>query len=254
MSSFHLPAIHSNAEYNIENALDLFDRGLLPLDKMGFLSINYRVRGICDFLQESDRNSFQLNLQKSAASHLYFLQHANTADKITGRGGPFFDAIACNDLLLAKEIARFSRKDWNRDYEYEDDFLYVMFLMGKYCLDWTQEIQSTVLENFADIVGNDENPRLRICRALMLADSIEFNVALSAMVHDRDNTMSKAKREQYIFEEEWATEGHVFIEGLALLRFADFEKILVQENYKYLPSSALLTEELQFDSEIWKTA
>ena len=54
--------------------------------------------------------------------------------KLTSRSEPFFDAIAAADFDGARAIAVASRRTWRQGEEYQEDFLFVDFVMKHFFL------------------------------------------------------------------------------------------------------------------------
>ena len=49
-------------------------------------------------------------------------------DLALSRGDAFFDSLAAGNVALSREIADLSLESWRSDWEYEDDFLYRLFV------------------------------------------------------------------------------------------------------------------------------
>src|SRR5262245_34873397 len=130
MTSRILPIIRANAEFDIAGTLPLLVRGAASLDRTKIFCRNLRRKGICSLFVEGLPELLHADLQKSGAAYLYALQSSEDAAKVTSDAGPFYDAIASGDNITARDISRRSRPTWNSNEEYEEDFLYVWFLMN----------------------------------------------------------------------------------------------------------------------------
>lgn len=254
MTSILLPAIEYNADYDLVQALSLVSQGRMPRDRMYIIWKAFRTRGICALFLECDADGFHADLQKSAAFYLHYLkQIAEPADKVTSKADPFFDAVACNDLAAAREIARHARPTWNEGEEYEDDFLYVFFLMQCLHPEAAEADRRAVLDAFEAVLDGEESTRLDVCRALMDRDVKAFDDALGRRIDEHEETYREGRMADYIAEEEWATEGLLFVEGLALVVLAKHLGITVQDNYLYIPSLARRETPLPHEPNAWRT-
>ena len=252
MASPLLPVIESNAAYDVEQALPLVLQGRMPREYMGVLWKALRIRGICALFLDYDREAFHEDLQKSATFYLHYLKNiAEEADKITSESAPFFDAAACKDVEAAREISRYARATWNQGLEYEDDFLYVRFLMTRCFLDSDDEAQE-LLDALKIVLDGAPSPRFDVCQALMERDATAFDEALALLILEHEERYSTGRASGYVAEEEWATDGLLFVEGLALVAMAEILRLPVQDDYLFIPSVARAASERPHQPDAWR--
>lgn len=251
MISNMLPIIRANAEHDLNNALPFILHGNIKKKYIDLICRAYRMRGICSLLLEGSPQVLHKNLQKSATMFLRFLIVANDAEKTSSEGTPFFDSIACKDFAVARDIAIHSRHTWNQEEEYEDDFLYVIFLMKKFFFDTKNEEIQTIVENFERILDGADCVRLNICKAFLDHDGQAFDQALSFLIAEHEEYYQGAMERDEILEEDWATEGQLFIEGLALVRLAESLGLWTQKDYLFIPSLARKDTKFSLGHDTW---
>lgn len=254
MTSRMLPIIRLNAQYDLDNLLPFVIRGNAKKELIDSICYNYRVKGICSFFMEGLPRVLHSNLQKSGAAFLHFLTLAKDAEKITSKAAPFFDAIACKDFDIARQIGVYSRQTWNHEEEYEDDFLYVFFLIKKFFLDAEDKEGISIIKDFEAVLEGAHSARLDICKAFVDHDEQAFDQALNSLIMEHEEYYRSGAERDEIIEEEWATEGQLFIEGLSLVRLAERIGFWTQENYLFIPSLARKDLSIVFEPNSWKNA
>lgn len=253
MASSLLPVIASNADHQLQAALGLHARRQLPSDRMYMIWKAYRVRGICMLFLECDQEAFHKDLQRSAVFFLHYLKDISTPDDlVTSEANPFFDALACKDLSSARQIAHHARASWNEGEEYEDDFLYVHFLMQLVLTSPEADSLRQILVAFEQVLDGEDSARFDLCEALVARDEAAFDEALSSVLQEHEEQYLEGVEAGYIIEEEWATEGALFIEGLGLVSLAEELGIPVQDNYLFIPSLGRAIEPLPFNPNAWR--
>jgi hypothetical protein len=212
-----------------------------------------RRRGLCSLFLEGVPQYLLADLQRSGAAFLYGLRSARDDEKVTGDAGPFFDAVGCHDVGTARQIALVSRDTWNEQEEYEDDFLYVYFLMKKFFLNASEDEVRPLLQRFESLALTGGDPRFDICSSFMDGDYIRFEKAFEALIRNYDSYYRAGVNRDEILEEEWSTEGQFFTEGLAVLRLAAMSGFPIEDNYLYVPSIAIASRATNLDPDSWRT-
>jgi hypothetical protein len=252
MSSRMLSLIRANAAFDVSGTLPLVVDGDARLERVLVLCRNLRRRGICSLFLEGLPLLLHADLQRSGAAFLHVLRSAPDADKITSRAGPFYDSVACADLDTAREIARYSRDTWNQEEEYEDDFLYVFFLMKKFFLGAVNEELRSVIQRYEALVAQTGDARFDICASFLEDDNSRFDQALDALIRGNEEDYRTGMDRDEILEEEWATEGNLFVEGLALVKLAGMHGFRTEANYQFIPSLVLETRSNSLDPDSWR--
>lgn len=252
MTSMLLPIIEHNAGIDLAAAVPLVLQRRMPRDRMHIVWRSFQRRGICALLLNADADGFHADLQRSATFYAYYLQRIADLDEIaTSEATPFFDALACNDGEAVRAIARHAGQSWNTAYEYEDDFLYMHVLMRLASGADPRKIDA-LLDRFAGVIAREESARYDLCRSLRHRDREGFEDALSRLVAAHEVRYREGKEEGYLAEEEWATDGVLFLEGLALVSLAEQLGFSTEADYQFIPSLARRREPLSHDPDVWQ--
>jgi hypothetical protein len=253
MGSRVLSMIRANAAFDLDGTLPLVVNGEANLDRVHVFCRNFRRRGICSLFLEGLPQLLHTDLQRSGSAFLHVLRSAPEADKITSSAGPFYDSVACVDLDTAREISRYARNTWNPEEEYEDDFLYVTFLMKMFFLDADNEDLSSIVQRYKVLGAEAGDPRFDICASFLENDNSRFERALDRLIRNYDEHYKTGMKRDEILEEEWATEGQLFVEGLALVRLAWIHGFYTETNYQFIPSLVIDTQFNGLNPDSWKS-
>lgn len=259
--SSKLPVIYSNANYEIEETLSFLlkentsNPDLKQIEQCkDVLPVEFRRRGISLFLLEAKPQDLHIDLQKSGASFAYFLESEFDIEKVTGKLNALFCSIACKDFDTAIRITKNANSTWEKSFEYEDDFFYFNFIKALLLKAKKEEVEA-ILKNFKNAVNDPEDDlRFSICTALFKQQEEAFEQALGGLIEELKKKYEEAPDDDRVLEEEWATEGAIFIEGLALIRLAEMQSIPTQSNYLFIPDLAIQTQAPSFDPDSWKQA
>lgn len=236
MSTDWLPATLGNTEYELEETIPRVPSGQAPRSYMEFIAGSYRRRGMAWLLLTGSAERFFRNAQRSATAWLWFLRNAADAEKATSKAQAFYCAIACDDVETATELARFARYTVNRDEEYEDDFLYVAFLMQTFFLRSGTDASRRLIERMEVLLAGDSTPQVELCRALLAGDSTAFGAAIERRIVEHREWLALAEERGAMKPEELATDGQIFLEGLALVRLAERLGLDVEAEYPLVPA------------------
>jgi hypothetical protein len=252
MTSRFLPVIAANALVDLHGDRAAVVERRISFDRMLVFCQNYRRRGICHFFLQGRPTVLHQDLQRSGAAFAYYLSGASEKDKATGKSAPLFDAIACGDIGAATRISKVSRRGWNREEEYEDDFLYVAFLMARFFPDG-ERVASDILGEYERVIDGADDARFTVCRALLTGDGNGFEEGLQELLVGRREHYREGVKREDILEEEWATEGQLFVEGVALVRLAMVAGLDVQRNFMFIPSLVFEESLSAYEESSWQT-
>lgn len=198
----------------------------------------YRRMGIAELFLSGQPDGLFENLSKSAWAFAFYLEGTEEVAKVTSQTEPFFDAIACGDAQAARAIARVARATWNTEEEYEEDFLYARLLMDRFVLGAGKDHVEALLRRYEAVLDGGEDARLGLCRALLDGDQTLFDETLDRMLGDRRRETEKKLKTGQVSPNDAATVSRLWVELLALLRFADEAKLKPARNYPLAPSVA----------------
>ncbi|ABF87293.1 hypothetical protein MXAN_7129 [Myxococcus xanthus DK 1622] len=252
MASKFLPVFIGNALGDNEELLPAFAAGKGGLKEALRFCQNFRVAGIGSLLLSGTSARLHECLHASARAFVFFSRASEETKKLTSRAAPFFDAVACGDDESARELSRFSPASPDKDREYEEDFLFVRFLMDHFFLERTAQDGQVLLSRYEKCLEGTTDARLLVCQALLAADGDAFDAALTQMMEEREVRYRRLAEKETEAEEVLATEAYVSIEGLALVRLAVRAGLKPQEDYLFIPSTALELPRLRYRADSWK--
>jgi hypothetical protein len=210
--------------------------------------------GIAALLANEDQDEFRNNLVRSGHARRYFLRRSaaeqNTSDRhlAASRTDALFDSLAAGSPKLAAEIAELSIDQWHGDWEYEDDYWYHK-LLGSLVLERRRNERgprdaAKMLPRFAAALGDEAEPRYRLCSALIGGDEGVFNDALFDLLQ-REQTRFDKKRDSIVSaefpESLFWLKSFVSIEGLALIHLGSLFGLTADEHLPLCPEAGRLT-------------
>jgi hypothetical protein len=222
---------------------------------------HYRALGISCFLLFADIEALGQGFTQSAVIRRHFLQRTaeEGAPAMPARRSsfldPFFDALAVNRRALAVGIADWSPKEWWEDFEYEEDYAYASFLFQIAREDHSGERLQPILDQFEAAVEGAADSRLAICKAINIRDPEGFEDSFLKLIveFDAENEeiadphSDSIKKQNFTFE----PNRFIFVEGLALLRLAEWLGIPTAMDYKYCPQELRINDFGPFDQGSW---
>jgi hypothetical protein len=236
------------SEVNEETSLERVGR------LCGEICESYRLLAICRLLRDADSDGFCHELVRSARTRIYFLERCRQANDWTSdfalasRSGPFFDALAAGQMALARDMATLSPKEWRSDDEYEDDFLYAHFFHRLTSATSRVEVApelTAILDRLEAVLDDDPSARLELGRALVSAPE-NFGSAFARLLEDRGRQLESEQEGARGEEIGFPLERSVFIEGIAILRWADHTGLATQAEHPYCPGLARLAMKKPF--------
>ena len=248
-----LPSYMGNAAYDAGEWLAQAVAGTLALSDALEFSRTFRIRAIGSLLLRGTPDSFWLDLSRSGRAFLHFLEVHPPSDQVASRAAPFFDAIASGDVACARATAQRTRTTRNADREYEEDFLYVRFLMQHFFMDVPAQEGERLLERYAALLDGGWEPRFGVAVALAERDPYGFDAALRALLLAEADRFTEQTNAGMLPREIAATEANVSIEGLALLRLAEQQGLETQEDYARVPSIVRGPAPAAFPADAWRT-
>jgi hypothetical protein len=242
----------SNAQLEVEEQLPAVVARKASLTDTLFVCRRFRMVAIGYLLLTGAAAEFQLNLHKSGRAYLHFLRYAKDDRKCTSKAVPFFDAIASGDLQCAKAIALASRMTWNAEEEYEEDFLYVAFLMGHFFLGHDKGQSRAILDPYVKLSQAQPDLRADMCIAFIEKDSMKFEASLEQFLSERQARYQRLLLTGAIPPEEMATEARISVEGLALIRLAEMGGFSLQPEYLLVPSICRTKPAITYGDNDWQ--
>jgi hypothetical protein len=238
MTSQFLPIFVKNALAENQELVPQVLSARCTLDTVLTFCRNFRIAGIGDLFLTASPRTLHTRLHQSSRAFAHFLSRADDDRKRTSKALPFFDAIAGADVEGAALIALHSRRTWAQGEEYEEDFLFVEFLMQHFFLRASPADSKALLTRYAKALQDAEDVRLALCQALLDKDEEAFGQALELFLSQREDHYEKLAEKESVADEARFTEGMLSVEGLALVRLAEARGLTTEEDYLHIPSIA----------------
>lgn len=219
------------------------------------LCFHYRQHAGSTFLHTGNTIKFFECMQRSAGSFIFALQNEKESEKRSSENEAFFDAVCAGLADAATAIAKYSRSTWNRDYEYEDDFLYMHFLMSFFYRrdSMTNADFKGILEQYALVLNGDLSTRFDLCQSFFDQDPEKFASVFERFLLEREEHINVQIERDVIGEEEWAWSKYISVEALSLLQFATKLNFKTETNYRQAPEQLRRSPATRFDADLWRS-
>ena len=240
MSAQDLAVCISNHFTDLHQALAALATG--RLDLYFSIGVDYRMLALCALLRDADVDTYCDFLARSGQVRQHFLENVARPAGADPRiwclsKDLFFPAsLAAGDLETARAIAVASPRRHEPAVEYEDDFLFVHFLHR--ALVGTPQELDAILARWETVLEGNSSARFEVCRALASSRQDELDHALHGLVSQRQRELEAYRKSLRFHAEEYAAEGHVFVDGLAVLRLAELRNLKTEPEYPLLPRAA----------------
>ena len=254
MQPTYLPIAVKSSALKASELLYAIERGTIDFEYAFYLSESYRRMAVGFLLMSGTPNQFLAYLHRSSRSFLHFLREAPDEIKITSRTLAYFDAVACDDAEGAHGIFASSRDTWNPQKEYEDDFLYMWFLMGIWGETETDDQLQDMLERYEEVLEGADDVRFDICASLLTRGEEEWGNSVGAFIEMEQDRVAALRGKDQLNPDEAATTANVSIELLALLRIGERRGLPTEEAYPLAPApSRMLGLSVHPSADAWKT-
>ncbi|MFP2958305.1 Imm49 family immunity protein [Myxococcus sp. 1LA] len=254
MASRFLPAVIENALHQNRALRRVLVRGAGSARHILTFCDNLRLAGIGALFLTGTSAPFLRRLQQSGRAFAHHLREVGSADLRLSRSRPLFDAVGAGDFHGAALIAQRARRTWTQGEEYEEDFLFVEFLIQHGVLEAPVAACEELLVRYERALRGAEDLRFDVCRALLQADSEGFNQALGVFLSERKDRLEAQARTAPFPEEFLATEWSFSLEGLVLVRLAERNGMETEEDYLHIPSLAREPHRTPLGEDAWMDA
>lgn len=252
MTSELLPVLAQEALVENQHLLPSLLTGRVGLRDILTFCQNFRMAGTGALLLTGRAERFHWHLHQSGRAFAWFLANSKDSLQRTSRALPFFDAVVAGDLECAAEVARRARHTWARGEEYEEDFLFIEFLMRHFFLQAAPDETEALLQRYAQALQGTEDPRLGVCQSLLEKDARLFDESLNHFLSEQHDRFEQVADRTSLPEDVLATERYVSVEGLALVCLAESQGMATAEDYLHVPSIARERTALVFSADSWK--
>ncbi|MBL0699211.1 immunity 49 family protein [Comamonas sp. JC664] len=208
------------------------------------IPFSYRILGICALLRDLDGESFTQSLRKSSLARMHLMQqrsaqaplphHVLAISKDTG----FIAALAAGDIDTETRIAEHSPRAVIDGAEYEEDFLFYHFQQRMLSTPTNQAELQGIIDRWTRVEEGEATAYITICQALLEQNAASFCSALDAVLEMHKEQLRRYGKQADFDRELAATEGKVYLNGLALVRLAQSLKLAVPERPELIPRRA----------------
>jgi len=253
-----LELAQTNALFQLRRGLVTIQQGKETGDTLASLSVAYRVLALCALLREADPNRFTELLCKAGQVRLHLLERATTGVQVSPRAMAasndvgFLSSLAAGDLPTARRIAALSPVTPTPGWEDEEDFVFFHCLHRMVHPVPEEAGLRQVLMRWRRLEADSPSPFLQVCESLLENESTRFHASFTQML-DARQTLMREYRKQLDFDRElYATEGKVYINGLAILRLAESRGLPGREHDVLIPRLALLSSFKPLPEHAWR--
>ncbi|MBM4061842.1 MAG: hypothetical protein FJ265_12215 [Planctomycetes bacterium] len=212
----------------------------------------FRVAAIGQLFLAGTSRLFLRRLHQSARLFAEALPLLPEEQRYTGRARPFLDAIAACDEDAARCIAQCCRRTWAKGEEFEEDFLFHELLMQLTQFGASQTDCLAILSRYEAALADTPDARLAVLRSLVGSDAGAFDETIRAFLAERIAALDAREQAGSVPGELLATEWHLSVEGVALVRIARARGMDTDRDYPHVPSVALETPESAWDPSGWR--
>ncbi|MBU8897963.1 hypothetical protein DRW03_32675 [Corallococcus sp. H22C18031201] len=239
-----LELAQENYGYQLQRALQLVEEGDGIDQDFATITFSYRILGICALLQDLNGEQFATLLCKSGLARLNLLRRAAAEVPAPGpllaisKDTGFVAALAAGDLDTAHLIASHSPKTFAQGVEYEEDFLFFHFQQRLLSTPGDKTALQDILDRWTRLVKGEPTAYLAVCEALLDMNEDAFCAGLDAVLETRKANIQQYRKQLDFDQEIDATEGKVYLNGLALVRLAQSRKLAAPERLDLIPRLA----------------
>ena len=251
MSNLYVPLAIKNAGISLELLLPKLKGDVFTEAQYGKVSRLYRCIGIGELLCSNDQSLLFERLFRSANAYIHFLENAPSSEIATSKALAFYDAVACGFSDGAKKIAQLCPRSQNQAKEYEEEFLCSRVLMDFFFLGKTKEEVDDMMSEYESYHNDNADLCFPLLKSLLDEDNEAFCNALGDFVDAEKNMLNgDGIRGE---PEEVTLLSKISIPLLAWLRFAEYQKFSLDDEYALAPGSARFKKSSTFGSEdSWK--
>ena len=233
----------ANARFRLEEALSYADaEGDLGARARATATASHRTLGICNLLRYASVDGFACALAKAGDARLDQLHRAFTTGSCppallcSGNDLGFTAAVAAGAEATAAAIAELAPTEALRDVEYEDDFLWQrtlqLLLLGR-----DDEVRGAV-ERWRTLLDGEPSGQLDACTAVLDGDEDAFRDGFAHLLRQRTAQLERYRTSLTFSAERFATEGRIYVDGLAVLRLAEARGVRMRESAEMVPELA----------------
>lgn len=244
MTHPYLEYARANHQHALQEALSEIAAGQPEPDAYFAAGFAWRILGLCALLEDADTRAFSACLAKSGQARLYLLQLIHQGltcppkVQCTSKDIFFAASLAAGDLDTARAIAQLAPQRHFPDIEYEDDFLFYHFLHRALLTPEDTDRLEALIARWDQVLEGGDSAYRDVCRELLSGRPEYFKSAFASFLQERKESLREYAESFTSSKELLATEGKIFVEGLAVLRLAELRGLPTQPQYPLIPRLA----------------
>ncbi len=208
--------------------------------------------GTCNLLLHGKTEPLSQRTMQGAGAFAHYLSYVDDGLKVTSDSRPFFGAIGSGYWDGAEAISKLSRTTWNPNFEYEEDFLFILFLMKHFFLGAPDDECRGILDRHEEATEGEDKAHRDVCAAFLDLDERLFDDALRQLLTDRKDKVEDMVRRDAIPEEHWSWLRYFSFEGWALLKLAERKGMKTEQTYLHVPKQVRPVSPFVFDPNAWR--
>ncbi|WP_020408542.1 immunity 49 family protein [Hahella ganghwensis] len=242
-SIVEIDVLTENLEFRLSQYRDILTTGARDEGYFRALAdsvVRLRWLGICQLLGQTNVSGFFARNVEAARlckqlfdetkSHVDFAKFGLVSNYL-----PMLGAYIAGEENLAIQIATYSDRAFQEDYEYQEDYTY-----GKFFAQWLKF--GSRLGSFIDLTLNElealeesGSARFALISALKIKSSDDFNDAMQQFMNEHEEYYAGIEGTMSLDKEKFTAERAISVEALAWLKIAPAAGLDVRKDYIYTP-------------------
>lgn len=248
-----LPVMLANAIEDLDGCVPHVLRGALDARQLGTACGIARRVGILSLFVDSDADRLHACLSASARMFAHGARTLPADTIVASRCTPLFDALAARDDAGAAALAaHVLTTPFRPGKERAEDNAWVRFIAFASEATPDDASMQTELRRLGAALEDNPSPRLDAGTALVARDTDAFARAVMRLAQQHADVAIMRLTKGALGEDEFASEGQLCVEGLALLALADRRGMALEVAHATLPDEARRRSTLSPGPDDWR--
>lgn len=249
-----LPVMLANAIEDLEQCLPLVVRGTLDANRLGVACGIARKAGILALFVDGDTDRLHRFLAASARMFLHGLRTAGSGDLVASRCTVLYDAMAARDdaaTTALVDLVLGAPHRAGKEAPADHAWFHFLALANRAGSASAGEVAAAA-DAFAAVDGVPVH-RAQAAAALARNDAAAFADPVAALATRHEEVWALRLAKGTVGEDDYAAEGRLCVEGLALLALADRLGLAVDLEHPALPDEARRRSAMAVEADDWRT-
>ena len=233
-----------NYSDTIDRTLGIIQSGSEDPEAYFLVAWSWRILGLCRLLGDADVDAYVDCLGRSAQARLAFLRAVRAGLQCdpkflcASKNIAFTAAVAIGDMSTAREIAGLSPTSHFAAIEYEDEFLFFHLMHRLAVAPDDAAANGAILARWKDVLEGGESGQLTACHGLVTRNDDEFAAGFDLLIAEHQERLAEYRKSPGFDDQLFAAEGRIYVEALAVLRFAELRGLATRPEYPLVPAIA----------------